>query len=69
LNVISNTASRAIRSSLDPLEQRMAAAHERWSSGRDVEFIRRQLPRVERGLRYFAPEVRHAERVPATGPC
>jgi 1-acyl-sn-glycerol-3-phosphate acyltransferase len=68
VNVISNAVSRAIQSSLEPLEQRTAAAHEQWSSGRDVTFIRRQMPRVERTLRYFAPEVRHAERVPATGP-
>src|SRR4029453_3131448 len=46
----------------------MATAHERWSSARDPAFIRRQVPRVERVLRYFAPEGRHAERVPATGP-
>jgi 1-acyl-sn-glycerol-3-phosphate acyltransferase len=68
VNVISTAASRAIRTSLEPLEQRMATAHERWSSARDPAFIRRQVPRVERVLRYFAPEVRHAERVPATGP-
>lgn len=46
----------------------MAVAHEQWSSGRDVAFVRRQMPRVEGALRYFAPEVRHVERVPATGP-
>lgn len=68
VNVITNAASHVIQSSLEPLEERMATAHEQWSSGRDVAFIRRQVPRVERGLRYFAPEVRHAERVPATGP-
>jgi 1-acyl-sn-glycerol-3-phosphate acyltransferase len=68
VNVISTAASRTIQTSLEPLEQRMAAAHERWSSARDPEFIRGQMPRVERLLRYFAPEVRHAERVPATGP-
>jgi 1-acyl-sn-glycerol-3-phosphate acyltransferase len=68
VNVISNVASRAVQSSLEPLEQRMAAAHEQWSSARDPAFVRRQVPRVERALRYFAPEVRHAERVPATGP-
>jgi 1-acyl-sn-glycerol-3-phosphate acyltransferase len=68
VNVISNVASRAVQSSLEPLEQRMAAAHEQWSSARDPAFVRQQVPRVERALRYFAPEVRHAERVPATGP-
>ena len=68
VNAVSTAASRAIQTSLEPLEQRMAAAHERWSSARDPAFIRTQMPRVERLLRYFAPEVRHAERVPATGP-
>jgi 1-acyl-sn-glycerol-3-phosphate acyltransferase len=68
VNAISNAASHVIQSSLEPLERRMAAAHEQWSSARDPAFIRRQVPRVERALRYFAPEVRHAERVPATGP-
>ena len=68
VNVISNAAGRAIQSSLEPLEQRMSAAHEQWSSARDPAFVGRQVPRVERALRYFAPEVRHAERVPTTGP-
>jgi 1-acyl-sn-glycerol-3-phosphate acyltransferase len=68
VNVISTAASRAIQTSLEPLGQRMATAHEQWSSARDPAFIRRQVPRVERVLRYFAPEVRHAERVPASGP-
>jgi 1-acyl-sn-glycerol-3-phosphate acyltransferase len=68
VNVISTAASRAIQTSLEPLEQRMATAHEQWSSARDPAFVRQQMPRVERVLRYFAPEVRHAERVPAAGP-
>ena len=68
VNVISQAASRTVLPSLEPLERRMAAAHEQWSSARDPEFVRRQMPRVTRALRYFAPEVRHAERVPATGP-
>jgi 1-acyl-sn-glycerol-3-phosphate acyltransferase len=68
VNVISTAASRAIQTSLEPLGQRMATAHGQWSSARDPAFIRTQIPRVECLLRYFAPEVRHAERVPATGP-
>jgi len=66
VNVLSTAAGRAIQTSLEPLEQRLATAHEQWSSARDPAFVRRQIPRVERMLRYFAPEVRHAERVPAT---
>jgi 1-acyl-sn-glycerol-3-phosphate acyltransferase len=68
VNVISTSVSRAIQASLEPLEQRMATVHEQWSSARDPAFIRSQAPRVERLLRYFAPEVRHVERIPATGP-
>jgi 1-acyl-sn-glycerol-3-phosphate acyltransferase len=58
----------AIRGPLTLLEHRAAAAHRRWVSQRDPEFIRRQLPTIDLLLRYFAPEVRHAERVPAEGP-
>jgi 1-acyl-sn-glycerol-3-phosphate acyltransferase len=68
VNVLSTAASRAVQTSLEPLEQRMTTAHEQWSSARDPAFIRGQMPRVERLLRYFAPDVRHAERVPASGP-
>jgi 1-acyl-sn-glycerol-3-phosphate acyltransferase len=58
----------AVRGPLVLLERRAAAEHGRWESQRDPEFIRRQLPVLELLLRYFAPEVRHAERVPAQGP-
>ena len=68
MNILSTAASRVVQTSLGPLEQRVVTAHDQWSSARDPAFIRRQIPRVERTLRYFAPEVRHAERVPATGP-
>jgi 1-acyl-sn-glycerol-3-phosphate acyltransferase len=68
VNIITDTATGVTRAPLEALEHRAAAAHELWSSGRDPAFIRRQLPVVEAALRYFAPEVRHAERLPETGP-
>ncbi|HEX6236378.1 MAG TPA: hypothetical protein VFZ68_04240, partial [Acidimicrobiales bacterium] len=68
MNRITDAATGTIRAPLASLERRAAVAHARWSSGRDPDFIRRQLPTVEAALRYFAPEVRHAERVPQQGP-
>ena len=68
MNRITDAATGAVRAPLASLERRAAVAHARWSSGRDPAFIRRQLPTVEAALRYFAPEVRHAERLPRTGP-
>jgi 1-acyl-sn-glycerol-3-phosphate acyltransferase len=57
----------AVRAPLDSLERRAAAAHQR-SPQWDPTFIRRQLPAVEAMLRYFAPDVRHPERIPEAGP-
>ncbi|MBN2624949.1 MAG: 1-acyl-sn-glycerol-3-phosphate acyltransferase [Acidimicrobiales bacterium] len=68
MHMITDAAKGAVGAPLQMLERRAAAAREMRSSGRDVEFIRRQLPTVEAAMRYFAPEVRHAERLPATGP-
>jgi 1-acyl-sn-glycerol-3-phosphate acyltransferase len=65
--MITHAATGVIRAPLQSLEQRAAVAHELWSPGRDPAFIRRQLPTVEAALQYFAPEVRHAERLPETG--
>lgn len=67
MNVIADVASGVVRASLAPLERRATDAHELWSAGRDPEFIRSQVPIVEAALRYFAPEVRHLERLPETG--
>jgi 1-acyl-sn-glycerol-3-phosphate acyltransferase len=68
VNPILDAATGAVRGPLLHLEQRAAVAHERWSSQRDPEFIRRGLPALELLLRYFDPEVRHTERIPETGP-
>jgi 1-acyl-sn-glycerol-3-phosphate acyltransferase len=63
-----DAVSGAVRGPLTLLEQRTAQAHQRLESQRDPEFIRRQLPALDLLLRYYAPEVRHAERVPEVGP-
>jgi 1-acyl-sn-glycerol-3-phosphate acyltransferase len=68
MSAVTDVAGRVVRSPLEPLERRMAVAHGQWSSGRDVAFLRRQVPRIERALRYFAPEARHTERIPEAGP-
>lgn len=68
MHMITDAAKGVAGAPLQMLERRAAAAREMRSSGRDVEFIRRQLPTVEAAMRYFAPEVRHPERLPATGP-
>jgi 1-acyl-sn-glycerol-3-phosphate acyltransferase len=36
--------------------------------GRDAAFVRRMVPAVERYVRYFSPEVRGIEHLPASGP-
>lgn len=66
--MIAEVAAGAIRTPLASLEHRAAEAHERFDSGRDPEFIRRSLPSLEAALAYFAPEVRHSERLPEDGP-
>lgn len=53
---------------LAPLERRLAQAHDRWDLGRDDAFVDRAVPVLRRWLAWFAPEVRHVEHVPATGP-
>jgi 1-acyl-sn-glycerol-3-phosphate acyltransferase len=68
MSVIADVAAGAIRAPLESLEHRAAEAHERLSSGRDPDFIRRTLPALEAALQYFAPEVRHVERLPEDGP-
>lgn len=68
VNVIGDAATGVVQGPLHVLEDHVAAAHEQWSSRRDPTFIRRQLPAIEAWLRYFAPEVRHVERVPEQGP-
>lgn len=68
MSTISDVATTMARAPLDSLGHRASLAHEMVASGRDPDFIRRQLPVVEAALRYFAPEVRHDERLPAAGP-
>lgn len=68
MNTISDAATGAVRAPLEALRHRASSAHEVFASGRDPDFIRRQLPLIEAALRYFAPEVRHVDRLPATGP-
>jgi 1-acyl-sn-glycerol-3-phosphate acyltransferase len=68
MSAIATVADRAVHASLDPLERRLAAVHGQWSSGRDVATIRRQMQLVEQAVKYFAPEVRRTEHLPATGP-
>ncbi len=66
--MIADVAAGAIRAPIESLEHRAAEAHERFSSRRDPAFIRRTLPSIEAALQYFAPEVRHTERLPESGP-
>lgn len=68
MNKLADTATRALEATLDPLEQRLAAAHELWASGRDPDHVQRYESLVALLLRYFAPDVRHVEHVPKTGP-
>lgn len=68
MHTMTDAAVGAIRAPLESLERRAAVAREQWSSRRDPEFIRRSLPTIEAVLRYFAPDVRHAERLPERGP-
>lgn len=68
MSTISDAATTVARAPLDSLGHRASLAHEMFASGRDPDFIRRQLPVVETALRYFAPEVRHQERLPVAGP-
>ena len=51
-----------------PLARRIAAGRADATLGRDPEFIRRSLPAVAGYTRYFSPEVRGCERLPAAGP-
>lgn len=68
MSPITDAVTGAVRGPLVLLERRATVAHDRRESQRDPEFIRRQLPALDLLLRYFAPEVRHAERVPEEGP-
>ena len=67
MSVISDAATTVARAPLHALGHRASVAHEVVAARRDPDFIRRQLPVVEAALRYFAPEVRHEQRLPATG--
>ena len=67
MSAISDAATTVVRAPLEALGNRASQAHDLITSGRDPEFISRQLPHVEAALRYFAPEVRHEQRLPATG--
>jgi 1-acyl-sn-glycerol-3-phosphate acyltransferase len=68
MNPVSEAATHAVHTALEPLERRMVAAHDHWVLGRDVEFIERLVPTIERVLRFYAPEVRHVDGVPESGP-
>ena len=68
MHTVTDAVMGAVRAPLEWLEHRAAAARQPSDSGRDPEFIRRTMPAIETVLRYFAPEVRHAERLPERGP-
>ncbi|HEX6417367.1 MAG TPA: 1-acyl-sn-glycerol-3-phosphate acyltransferase [Acidimicrobiales bacterium] len=68
MNLVTDAAAGVLRGPLRSLERRAAAAHGPAAWARDAAFVQRHLPTVETVLRYFAPEVRHVERLPATGP-
>lgn len=68
MNLVTDAAAGVLRGPLRSLERRAAAAHGPAAWARDPAFVQRHLPTVETVRRYFAPEVRHVERLPATGP-
>src|SRR5690606_7093857 len=68
MNLVTDAAAGVLRGPLRSLERRAAAAHGPAAWARDPAFGQRHLPTVETVRRYFAPEVRHVERLPATGP-
>ena len=53
---------------MESLARRAAAEQFGPVIGRDVGFVRRMLPAVERYVRYFSPQVRGIENLPASGP-
>ncbi len=53
---------------LAPLERRLEAERQAPAFRRDPELIEREVALFERALRWFSPEVRGIEHVPATGP-
>jgi 1-acyl-sn-glycerol-3-phosphate acyltransferase len=68
MTTLQEAVTQPVRTTLLPLEHRMAVEHEHVSSLRDADYIEQGMPKVEWMLRYFAPEVRHVDRVPTTGP-
>ncbi len=53
---------------LTPLVRRIAAMRADATVQRDPDFIRRQLPAIDRYTSYFTPEVRGLDMVPSDGP-
>lgn len=52
----------------ESLARRAAAEQLGPAIGRDVGFVRRMIPAVERYVRYFSPQIRGIENLPTSGP-